>query len=484
MLDVLVVLTAVLVGLIGGWWLRGADPRTARPQNRDTGVANESRDVARRLRELTRDVAADFDQHKDLVRKMNSELHALESSNPKEILSAVGRLIESNERMQRQLHQAEARLENQAQQIEDRSIEARTDPLTQLANRRAFDDAMQTAHDEFLEQQRPTVVMLIDIDHFKDFNDTYGHQAGDEVLRGVGRVLVDHIPSGNLVARYGGEEFAVIFPDADIEAVEGISERARIAIGSSPFNYEGLGLGVTASAGLAQFTAGEDVASLIARADEALYASKESGRNCGHFHTVDSVVPLMEPVDPSLTLPDQDEDLQEYETGVSTREEFFVDLRRRLSQWKEGGAPLCTLFVRVDALDQISDRYGEENYHAIRRALTLTLKSVMREMDHVARFDGQTLSLLLPGCTLRGAISVAERLRQATALCELPSRYTQRRFTISTGVAEAREDESEVDLAERARQSLEAANAQGQDCTFVHDGQFCHLVGAGQISML
>jgi diguanylate cyclase len=484
MLDLLVVLTAVVVGLIGGWWLRGADSSASRRKNSRHGGPADSREVIQRLRELTRDVAADFDQHKDLMRQMKSELHALESSDPKEVLGAVGRLIESNERMQRQLHQAEVRLENQAQQIEDRSIEARTDPLTQLANRRAFDDAIQSAHNSFVKQERPTVVMLIDIDHFKDFNDTYGHQAGDEVLRGVGRVLIEQIPSGNLVARYGGEEFAVIFPNADIEAVEGICERARIAIGSSPFSYEGLDLSVTASAGLSQFAAGEKVISLIARADEALYASKESGRNCGHFHAVDSIVPLMEPVDASLTLHDPADEAPEYESGVSTREQFLVDLRRRLDQWKQGGAPLCTLFVRIDDLHEIAERHGDDNYHAIRRALTLTLKSVMREMDHVARFDGETLSLLLPGCTLRGAISVAERLRQAIAVCELPSRYTSRRFTISVGVAEALEDESGIDLADRAQLCLDAATAQGQDCTFVHDGQFCHLVGAGQVSIV
>ena len=354
MLDVLVVLTAVVVGLIGGWWLRGADPRVSRSKGSDTDGGADSREVVQRLRALTRDVAADFDQHKDLMRQMNSELHALEAQDPKAVVSAVGRLIESNERMQRQLHQAEARLENQAQQIEDRSIEARTDPLTQLANRRAFDDAIQATNRAFVEDQRPTVVMLIDIDHFKDFNDTYGHQAGDEVLRGVGRVLVDHVPSGNLVARYGGEEFAVIFPNADMEAIEGVAERARAAIGSSPFNYEGLDLSVTASAGIAQFVPGEDVTSLIARADEALYASKESGRNSGHFHTVDSIVPLMEPVGTNLAVLDNVTEAPDYESGVSTREEFFADVRRRLTQWKQGGAPLCMLFLCVSMISKQS----------------------------------------------------------------------------------------------------------------------------------
>ncbi len=227
MLAVLVVLTAVSAGLIGGWWLRGADPRLSASQGSAPKGTGDSHEMLQQLRAVTRDVAADFDQHKDLMRQVKSELHALDSGDSQGVVTAVGRLIESNERMQQQLHQAEERLENQARQIEHRSMEARTDALTQLANRRAFDDAIRTAHRAFVEKQRASVVMMVDIDHFKDFNDTYGHQAGDEVLRGVGRVLNDHIPSGNLIARYGGEEFAIIFSNASIEDVEGIAEDAR-----------------------------------------------------------------------------------------------------------------------------------------------------------------------------------------------------------------------------------------------------------------
>ncbi len=222
---------------------------------------------------------------------------------------------------------------------------------------------------------------------------------------------------------------------------------------------------------------------MITRADEALYASKESGRDCGHFHDVKSIIPLNEPMRMEPEEPETAEVACAYEVGISTRKEFVVDVRRRLSEWQRGGTPLCLLFVCVDELDAIAERHGEENYHAIRRALTLTLKAVMREMDHVARFDGQTLSLLLPGCTLRGAVGVAERLRQAVALCEMPERYPTRYFTVSVGVTEAVGDEDEAALIFRAEQCLKAATEQGRNCTFVHDGQFCHLIGTGNVSM-
>ncbi len=139
--------------------------------------------------------------------------------------------------------------------------------------------------------------------------------------------------------------------------------------------------------------------------------------------------------------------------------------------------------MQVDDLESIRDRYGEQNCDAILRALTLTLKACMREIDHAARFEGQALSLLLPGATLRGAVAVAERLRIAAAGIELPKRHEQRTFTVSIGVAEAQQDENEDDLVERVRDSLTVANMHGQDCTYVHDGLDFQLVGVGGVSI-
>jgi diguanylate cyclase len=139
--------------------------------------------------------------------------------------------------------------------------------------------------------------------------------------------------------------------------------------------------------------------------------------------------------------------------------------------------------VQIDDLEVTRQQHGEENCDAILRALTLTLKASMREIDHAARFEGQALSLLLPGSTLRGAISVAERLRAAASRCELPVRYDLRTFTVSIGVAEAQEDEDEDQLIERVRDSLTVAHMHGRDCTYVHDGQDFVLIGVGTASM-
>ena len=144
MLDVVVVCTAVLAGLVGGWWLRGNDPRLQRVP-RESDQADRAREVLERLRDLTRNVAADVDKHQALMGRITSELHASEEQEPAIVLKAVDKLIQSNERMQQQLTSAEAKLETQAKQLVNHAVEARTDALTSVANRRAFDKALNDA---------------------------------------------------------------------------------------------------------------------------------------------------------------------------------------------------------------------------------------------------------------------------------------------------------------------------------------------------
>ncbi len=481
MLEVFVVCTAILVGLVCGWWLRGSDPRYLRIRTQ-TADAARTREVLERLRDLTHNVASDVDKHKALMGRISEELHASDDQEPTAVLRAVGKLIQSNERMQKQLNSAEEKLESQARQIVTHAVEAHTDALTSLANRRAFDKELGKAYRASIDRGTPTVIMMIDVDHFKSLNDTYGHRAGDEVLHGIATVLRERIPEEYLIARYGGEEFAVIFLNAAIETTGNIAEQARRAIGETCFDFDGLKLHVTASAGVAQFTPGEAAASLIGRADDALYASKELGRDCGHYHEGSKIVPLGYLPKANQQQAEKRRDPPPYDVGISSPEVFSSDLRRRLSEWKSGGAPLCILFVQIDDLGRMREQYEVENCDAVLRALTLSLKAVMRGIDHAARFEGEALSLLLPGATLRGAIGVAERLRAAASRCELPKRFELRHFTVSIGVAEAQVDEAEDQLIERVRDSLTVAHMHGQDCTYVHDGLDFHLIGVGSVS--
>jgi len=164
------------------------------------------------------------------------------------------------------------------------ALEARTDALTLLPNRRAFDEELARRIAEADRCGGHFCAIMIDIDRFKPFNDQYGHPAGDEALRILGRALGRTMRQMDLVARYGGDEFAAIMPATSLDDAESGATRIREAIEKSVVHFEGQVLQITVSIGLAQRLPGEDGLSLIKRADKALYAAKQAGRNCVHWH--------------------------------------------------------------------------------------------------------------------------------------------------------------------------------------------------------
>ena len=150
---------------------------------------------------------------------------------------AIGSLVEANDRMQRQLVSADEKLQEQARQIESHAAEARTDALTNLPNRRAFDDEMTRRLAGSRRHGWTFSVFMMDVDHFKSLNDTHGHQAGDEVLRGLGKVLQNTAREADMIARYGGEEFAAVLPDTTVDDATIGAERFRQAIEDYCFQF-------------------------------------------------------------------------------------------------------------------------------------------------------------------------------------------------------------------------------------------------------
>jgi diguanylate cyclase (GGDEF)-like protein/PAS domain S-box-containing protein len=156
---------------------------------------------------------------------------------------------------------------------------ALTDPLTGLHNRRGLEGRSEAIH--FRPGGAPVtqVWIMVDIDHFKRVNDTYGHEAGDEVLKAVAEALRSTARGADIVARFGGEEFVLVLPDTSAELAVRIAERLRLAIEALSTDVEGQVIRVTASFGVAQRAAQESQLEVLERADAALYSSKKEGRN-------------------------------------------------------------------------------------------------------------------------------------------------------------------------------------------------------------
>ena len=160
--------------------------------------------------------------------------------------------------------------------------EAVTDGLTKIPNRKAFDQKIKELVGAHSADGEAFSLILMDIDHFKQFNDTFGHLVGDQVLRLVAKTLIDGVKGKDLASRYGGEEFAILLPETNISGAMLLADKLRKDVEAKEVVNRASGekMGrITLSAGVAEYLAHEDVASLIERADAALYASKDKGRN-------------------------------------------------------------------------------------------------------------------------------------------------------------------------------------------------------------
>ena len=155
------------------------------------------------------------------------------------------------------------------------------DSLTGLNNRRSLERRLPAMIETARQRRAPLTMMVLDIDHFKRVNDTYGHDVGDRVLKGFAAQLQEIVRGGDLLCRLGGEEFVVVMPEVDMNQAARIAERARRITESREFMVDGAAgsVSVTVSIGLAEWRENGDAAELYRRADRALYLSKAAGRN-------------------------------------------------------------------------------------------------------------------------------------------------------------------------------------------------------------
>jgi diguanylate cyclase len=198
------------------------------------------------------------------------------------LVKSTREMQDTNKALEQRLTLSKSEISNLQQSLEAIRAESLTDPLTGLGNRKYFDRSIEMAVQTALANGEPLSLLMFDIDHFKSFNDSYGHLTGDQVLRLVGLSLKQTIKGQDITARYGGEEFAVVLPNTALRQALTVADHIRRAVMSKELKKKSTGeiLGrVTISVGVSMLKPDDDTDSLIERADACLYAAKRNGRN-------------------------------------------------------------------------------------------------------------------------------------------------------------------------------------------------------------
>ncbi|MEX2174354.1 MAG: diguanylate cyclase [Pirellulaceae bacterium] len=448
--------------------------RRAPLSERDLGTAVE---LFSRLAEITSNVAHEVRQHSGSIDTINSELSVLPPGDVAAVVAAVGKLLVMNQQTQQRLTQAELRLQAQQRQLSEVSVMSKTDALTGLMNRRALDEQLRLAIADSQRIGRPATLLLLDLDHFKRFNDSHGHLAGDQALRVLADVLLAHSRESDIVARFGGEEFVVLFGGAHAATVLHRAENMRAAIRRAGILYDGRSLHIAASVGLTELQADDDSESLLKRADEALYAAKLDGRDCAYWHEGDRLQRIdahgQLPLRPSLAAPEPE--LPGSESAALAPDQFadatFVaQIARRVAEWRRGGTTFSLVLAQVEIPTEGDAPAPAEACRTALRIVHQSARASLRDMDLLTRWKDDGLAILLPGSLVTDAAGVAGRLRNAMQRFEMPAPYAGMKLSLCAGVAEVIEGNDAQRVLRRAWLALDGAKAAGCGQVFLHDG--------------
>jgi len=484
-------LAAVVGGFFGYFYRRDPAPAitpsaSAQPKAEPkVRTPDESREFLLSVQQVTQAVAAGVGEHGTQVRQYNTELR----DKGCDVATVLAKLIHANEQMAEQLSDAQTRLENQSKMIDLHITESRTDALTGLANRRAFNDEMMNHLSQFDQHGTPVSLLMLDIDYFKKLNDIHGHLVGDDVLMSVGQTITQHIRSGDIATRYGGEEFAVILPRTTAEQARAIAERIRESISKAVCQISNKQIRITASAGLSQVMPGDSPKTWLHRADEALYFSKDSGRDCGHWNDGRTFKPFIQierptvsPIrpgsieaakvtkDPQLTAHDND-DLLDPTTQLLSTDAFNKYFARGLAESRRTGLAMSMIKIRIDRYSEFSDRYGISSDGLVLRIIGRLISSSVRSSDHVARYGNDSFAIILSKANLTNATQVAERIRSGVERLTITLAKDELKFTISLGVGEERGSDGSAPLIDRVKRAVAIASSRGGNQVVASDGE-------------
>ncbi len=465
---------ALAVGFVTGAWVCGGAKSAVEPSE-GGGASEHGKEelsdqklimertmmASDRLRDLALNVATDVDAHSvniDAIEAQLSRQNAGGVASAEAVLSAISQIEQANDALKSKLVRAEEQIQSQAALIRAHETEARTDSLTGLANRRAFDDEISRRFAEWQRRGTPFSLLILDVDHFKQFNDTHGHQAGDEVLRKVAEAIANSAREMDLPCRYGGEEFAVVMPTTDAVEACILAERVRRAIESMTVSFEGKSLSVTASVGLAGVAIDDNLKQLVKRADEALYASKDAGRNNSHRHTGTGCVPIQGAAARSPNGATAAADLGI--DALPNRTRFLDLLRTQVRTSQESLAPLTLLTARFDGYSKLEQEYGEAVARLTLDSIAQFLDSALEGEDRLGRINENTFIAILPDYDQQQAGEVGERINTALSNCAVPLGDEDLKLTTEISVTAMAPDDTAAMFMARAERSAGVENVE------------------------
>lgn len=258
--------------LLGGAVKNTQDERAASRKLQDD-VMREMNDL-----EATAASATDINQLKDTVKSQLGNIRQV-IDHYQQTDRAQQELAEQLQTLGAKIKTMEVEAEKNRTILETHRQKALHDPLTELPNREAYNERASAEVQRWQRYGRPLTIAIFDIDHFKRINDTYGHQAGDRVIKVIGRSIAKRLREVDFFCRYGGEEFVALMPETDGATALAVLETVRDAIANAAFNYKDQPMSITVSVGLSEFKTNDTLESAFERADQALYTAKSNGRN-------------------------------------------------------------------------------------------------------------------------------------------------------------------------------------------------------------
>jgi diguanylate cyclase (GGDEF)-like protein len=265
------------------------------------------------------------------------------------------------------------------------------DELTGTYNRRHLMRLIERA----TERDRRFSLCLLDIDFFKHINDTYGHTAGDAVLRAFAQTVQSQVRPGDTFGRYGGEEFLLMLPDTPAASARVLAERVRLAIEHMRCAELGPAVVMTVSIGVAEFIPGESISQAVGRADEALYMAKSAGRNqvACHGETVPAR-PAPSAVQPETAMAHDQPDTDAL-TGLLNRRVLADRLQQAMHRADHSSRPLAVLLLNINKFREINERYGVDAGDAALVHTGAVMRGALREADAVARWGSDEFIAVL-----------------------------------------------------------------------------------------